>query len=90
VRRADVTTSKAVRTIEIHDRRRILMKIEHKKVYALFDTVVALVIDISPKEASALFEHFTGNDATIVATAVTAKKHNPTCSKLIVRDFLAK
>jgi hypothetical protein len=33
-----------MRTNEIHDRRRILMKIEHEKIYALFDTV-ALVTE---------------------------------------------
>jgi hypothetical protein len=66
------------------------MKIEHKKVYALFDTLVALVTDVSPKEPILLFEHFTGNDATIVATAVTTEKHNPTCPKLILRDLLVK
>ena len=66
------------------------MKIEHNKVYTLLDTGVALVTDVPPEEGIALLEHFAGNDATIVATAVTAKKHKPTCSKLILRDFLAK
>src|SRR5262249_16413467 len=75
---------------EIHGRCRILMKIEHNKVYTLLDTGVALVTNVSSKQPIALLEHFAGNDATIIATAVTAKKHKPTCSKLILRDFLAK
>jgi hypothetical protein len=64
---------------------------ERKAVYVLFDTVSAeLETDISPQGEIALFERFTANDATTVATAMAAKKRNPTCSELILRDFLAK